>query len=78
MKSDTKVGNEIFFPGNTKYHLRNWEKITSDPFILQLSQGIPLEFINNPPVQERLPREYKFNEQDCLAISKEVTKLVIN
>lgn len=45
-------------------------------YILQLTQGIPLEFIDQPPVQDKLPREYKFNEKDANAISEEVDKLI--
>lgn len=70
------MGELQFVPGNTRNFLANWELLTSDEYIVQLARGIPLEFLQEPPIQSELPRYYNFNQRDKLIIDDEVNKLL--
>ena len=61
--------------GSTKYFVSNWEKLTSDPIILQNVQGIRIQF-DEQPSQEFIPRQYKFNELHAEVIVKEIEDLL--
>ena len=61
--------------GTTKAHLNAWSEITSDPHILQNVEGFRLEF-DSIPVQETIPRQYKFNDELAHVIDKEIQDLL--
>lgn len=63
-----------FRAGNIANHIRNWEKLTSDKVILDLVRGVRLSF-TEVPLQDRTPREYKFNREASVILSEEIRSL---
>ena len=61
--------------GATKLHLQEWENLTSDPIILQNVAGVNLSF-DSTPVQNSVPRQYKFNESQSEVIDQEISDLL--
>ena len=61
--------------GTTKFHLTEWEKITSDPLVLQNVKGVKLSF-DSFPHQASVPRQYKFNDLHSEVIEKEIQDLL--
>ena len=55
--------------GNLKYHIENWRKITSDPWIFQTVSGYHLEFVSV------LPTFPNFSKDEVKLIDVEVQKL---
>lgn len=70
------LGEECFKPGNTINFISEWENITSDQEILQFISGIKEDFITWPPIQDKLPPIYRFNDDHKEAIDGEVDKLL--
>lgn len=69
---DIKDSSE-FCPGNTKNCVDMWRRISTDTEVIRLIQGLT---IDGPRVQEFRPSQYKFNENQKIAITEEVKKLV--
>ena len=68
---------DSFVAGRLKFYQQEWEKITSDPDILQLTQGAKIEFsqtetISNPPCKKLSD----FSLKECEIIDSEVQKLI--
>ena len=61
--------------GSIKPRLELWEDVTSDPNVLQNVEGIKIQF-DSPPFQDKVPREYKFNEHQKEFIEKEIFELL--
>ena len=61
--------------GSTKPYLQEWEKLTSDPIILQNVQGIRIQF-DEKPHQAFLPRQYRFNDAHADVIVSEIEELL--
>ena len=64
-----------FQQGGLEKKLKNWRKLTSDPHILDLVQGIKLDFIE-PPVQDKIPNEIKFSKEDQELVRLELDRFV--
>ena len=63
--------------GRLRFFRRNWEKITSDPTILEAIEGYRLEFKQGGhPVQIKHPYPYKLNHEESLAVNEEIQKLI--
>ncbi|MCG7879447.1 MAG: reverse transcriptase domain-containing protein [Candidatus Thiodiazotropha endolucinida] len=58
-----------------KYHVKNWEKITNDPWVLQSITGYRIEF-DEQPVQYRVPNEIPFNQEQWAIVDNEVKELL--
>lgn len=69
-------GESEFVPGNTKNCIPAWKSITSDKVVLDLVEGISLEFISQPPIQSFIPPPYKLDPSHVDVIDKEVQKLI--
>ena len=72
--SDRPPESEVV-AGSTKFHLHEWERITSDPVILQNVGGVKLSF-DDTPVQTSVPRQYKFNDAQSEIIDNEIQELL--
>ena len=70
--SDCSPGNVA---GATRFHLPNWEQLTSDPMVLQNAAGVKIIF-DHTPHQETIPRQYKFNREQSEVIEKEILDLL--
>ena len=53
-----------------------WGKYTSDPVILEIVQGLKLEFMTQPPSQTNWPYPLKLNIEERQAIGEEVNELL--
>ena len=62
--------------GRLAYFLPNWEKITSDCFILQIVKGYNLELVQEP-VQEHAPKCPNFSVQEKEILMEEIQKLIL-
>ena len=61
--------------GATKHHLEQWQEITSDPTILQNVSGVEILF-DETPIQDNVPRMYKFNETHAEFINAEISEML--
>ena len=61
MSNFTKPG------GRTKHCIKQWRKITKDPFILQCVQGCKINFCDTPH-QDRMPHQISFNNRELKAL----------
>ena len=64
-----------FKQGGLEKKIKNWRKLTSDPVILDLVQGIKLDF-KEPPVQDKLPHEIKFSPEETILVQQELDRFV--
>jgi len=63
--------------GRLRFFRSNWEKITSDPTILEAIDGYKLEFKQGcKPVQAKYPYPYKLSNEERLAVDDEIQKLL--
>ena len=66
-----------FIAGRLKQFLPQWEKITTDPEVLQTVQGCTIEFVNNTiPSQQGNVCESHFSREKSIVISTEIEKLL--
>jgi hypothetical protein len=57
--------------------LPQWKNLTSDDNILQIVEGLKLEFENNiPPQQEKIPFQVQYDKTDAYYIDKEINNLL--
>ena len=61
--------------GATRFHLDKWHDITSDPVILQNVEGVKIQF-DTMPVQDSVPRTYKFNQEHSSFINIEISEML--
>ena len=61
--------------GSLQGCLHNWEKLTADPFILQVVKGLRIPFVETP-LQEREPHPYPLNEKESLLVEEEIQTLI--
>lgn len=64
-----------FVAGNTKNCILEWQKITSDPVILDYVSHCHIEFIDNPSLYS-VTDQRKYNSQEEFIIDSEVDNLV--
>lgn len=65
--------------GRLKDYLSEWEKLTSDQYILSIVAGYKIEFgPDGPPCQIRTPYPYKLNDSEKQAVDAEIARLFIN
>ena len=65
-----------FSAGRLKNFLKEWQRITSDPVILDIIVACRIQFIDNlPPNQERFSQQ-NFNSTQTLIIEEEISKLL--
>ncbi|EDO33201.1 predicted protein [Nematostella vectensis] len=57
-----------------RHHIKNWRKITSDPWVLETASGYHLEF-SESTLQNELPKPPPFGEDEEKLIDEEITKL---
>ena len=61
--------------GRTKQCIKQWRKITKDPFILQCVQGCKINF-SDTPHQDRMPHQIRFNNRELLALKNMLEQYV--
>ena len=64
-----------FQQGGLNKKLENWRKLTSDPHILELVQGIKLDFLE-PPAQDKIPNEIIFSKEDQELVRLELERFL--
>lgn len=64
-----------FQAGRLQYFIPNWEKFTSDKWLLDTVSGCSIEF-NELPQQPFPPREIQFNQHESKIIDAEISKLL--
>ena len=52
-----------------------WQKITTDPWVLRTIKGYEIEF-DESPIQEKLPNPISFNKNECELVSSEVNEML--
>ena len=57
-------------------YVHEWRKITSDPKVINMVQGIRLEFEDILPVQTSVPRPIKFSDKDSELIDLEIASFL--
>ena len=66
------ISHAISVGGRLRLFNDDWQKITSDAFILQAVCGYKLEFENGPPpIQTRVPAPYRLNQDERNAVDAE-------
>ena len=61
--------------GRVKLFAKNWQRITSDRWVLECIQGYEVDWVSNPS-QTRRPRELTFPEAEANGLSKEIESLL--
>ena len=59
-----------------KFFLPSWERITQDPWVLEVIQGYKIELVT-PPVQQSLPPVAKLSLTQEAVLEQEVNKLLV-
>jgi hypothetical protein len=62
--------------GRLKFHVSEWEQLTSYPFVLQTVTGCYIDFASIP-VQSQISKEIQFSLQELSIITEEVRNLVV-
>ena len=57
-------------------YVNEWKKITSDPKVITMVQGIRLEIVDTLPVQTSIPRPIKFSDKDSELIDLEIASFL--
>ena len=68
-------GVNEFKAGQVKEHFSNWQKITSDPEVLQNIKGTKIPFITEPKM-DKIPINPNFSAEKEKAIDSEIEKLL--
>ena len=68
-------GVNEFKAGQVKEHFSNWQKITSDPEVLQNIKGAKIPFITEPKM-DKIPINPNFTSEKEKAIDSEIEKLL--
>ena len=61
------VSTVFKFGGRIKLHLKEWRKITKDPFILECIQGCKINFLAEP-IQIKKPHQINFNHKELQCV----------
>ena len=74
--SDRQGLNQVprAYAGNLQYHIENWRKLTSDPWVLETVTGYHLEF-DSIPKQTGIPKPPPFGGFERQLISDEIVTL---
>ena len=64
-----------FRAGGVAQCLPEWKKLTSDQEILNLVQGVRLDF-KEPPIQDKIPNEIKFNREEEPLVIQELERFL--
>lgn len=71
---DKKPDCGIFQAGGTKFHLKDWKRVTHDPVILEYTQGVRVDFDGLPTQRDDL-EEFRHSEKSRRLITEEILKL---
>ena len=62
--------------GRLKHFLTRWEKLTSDPVILEFVKGVKIEFQSGVPPTQHTGRTSRVNAQEQGLVECEIEKLL--
>ena len=62
--------------GRTQQYLENWKVITSDPEILEMVQGVRLDFMEQPPLGKPKQVEPRFSNKERDMLDVEIEELI--
>ena len=69
--------SEFAIAGRISQFVSQWECLTSDAKILDIVNGLELEFVDNtPPIQWQLPKCIIFNEAESAQVDVEIARLL--
>ena len=75
LRSLLQQGVNEFKAGQVKEHFSNWQKITSDPEVLQNIKGAEIPFITEPKM-DKIPINPNFSSEKEKAFDSEIEKLL--
>ena len=61
--------------GRLQYFLKNWEKLTNDPFILELVKGYQIPFLSEPS-QTAPPSSTSMSQEETAIVDQEIQKML--
>ena len=64
---EMQVNKHFVQAGRLNFRLKEWEKITSDKFILDIVQGYVIEF-TSVPIQSSQPKQPKLKKHEEIAL----------
>lgn len=67
--------NHLPLAGRLRHCLLNWEKITTDSWVLETVRGLRLNFVS-PPVQTVFPQEASLSGDDRSLVTLEIQELL--
>ena len=70
-----RSGGETMVGGRLAYFYRNWEKLTTDHWVLEAVSGYHLELLCTPH-QRKWPKERGMDEERCQSLSREIEALI--
>ena len=76
LKAYLSTKKDLFMGGQIKTKLNEWEKLTSDPEVLQTVQGIQISFDQYPMTCSQSVQKCQFTEKEITVIDEEVQKLL--
>ena len=72
---NTYAGESPSLAGRLRHCSINWEKITTDSWVLETVQGLRLNFVS-PPVQTIFPQEASLSEEDHSLVTLEIQEML--
>ena len=72
---NTQVDKQFVHAGRLKFHLKEWEEITSNKFILDIVQGYVIEF-TSVPIQSSEPKQPKLEKHEEIALNALLEELL--
>ena len=71
-KQEGEEIDQVNFGGRIRLFTQNWKEITSDTTILDMNEGVKLEF-HKCPQQKFTPKSHKFEKEDKQVITEELS-----
>ena len=68
--------NNLKIAGRLQHFKHEWRKLTSDPEIMDMINGMSIPFVDKIPVQTKLPRQIPMSKEESKAVDKEVQNLL--
>ena len=74
---NTQVNKQFVQAGRLKFHLKEWEEITSNKFMSDIVQGYVIEF-NLVPIQSSQPKQPKLEKHEEIALNALLEEQAMN
>ena len=74
-KRITSVGEKVSSVGKLQFCLKNWQKYTKDPWLLNTVSGYEIEFCEKP-FQLKIPQQINFSAEQKSIVNQEIEELL--